>query len=168
VVEHHFEKMAAPTRSVCIELAENAEAITAWRDALSEKQRRRLRHPLSITRRWRAATAPSDDRKSTNIPKQNNGPTVAVTVSDAMAAWRRFCSCMQALPPDQAAPLWIEAQARAAEHLSRDVGGSVLGLSASPEAASSPLHLQTKPDKPQIASDLGPAISSSGPVGPHL
>jgi hypothetical protein len=32
-------------------------------------------------------------------------------VKAAAAAWRRFVSCVEALPPDQAAPLWQTAQA---------------------------------------------------------
>jgi hypothetical protein len=101
-IEHHFDKMPAPTRSVAIELAENAEAITIWRNGLSEKQRRRLVHPLSVTRRWRAATTPSDP---TDFKPRCTGKSE--TVSDlARDAWRRFVSCVEALPPDQAAPLW--------------------------------------------------------------
>ena len=38
-----------------VELHEHAEAITSWRDGLPERQRRRLMHPLSVTRRWRAS-----------------------------------------------------------------------------------------------------------------
>jgi hypothetical protein len=33
---------------------------------------------------------------------------------DAMAAWRRFVSCVELLPPDQAEPLWQAALAEAA------------------------------------------------------
>ena len=81
---------------------ENAAATVAWR--LSEKDRRRLVHPLSNVRRWRAATrdqgAHADDR-----------------VKAAAAAWRRFVSLMEALPPDQAAPLWRDVQRQAAAHL---------------------------------------------------
>jgi hypothetical protein len=62
VLEHHFERMPAPTRSVAIELAENEQAISAWRDALPEWQRRRIIHPLSVTRRWRAATQSDGER----------------------------------------------------------------------------------------------------------
>lgn len=55
---HHFDRTpgGAPARSVAIELAEHADQITAWRDSLPKRQRRRLIHPLSVTRRWRAAT----------------------------------------------------------------------------------------------------------------
>ena len=49
--------MAKSVRSVAIELHENAAAIEVWRATLPEKQRRRLVHPLSNVRRWRAATA---------------------------------------------------------------------------------------------------------------
>jgi hypothetical protein len=53
---HGFDAMAKSVRSVAIELHENAKAIEAWRATLPERQRRRLVHPLSNVRRWRAAT----------------------------------------------------------------------------------------------------------------
>ncbi len=46
-----FDKMPKSLRSVAIELHENVEAITAWRSTLSERDRRRLKHPLSPPRR---------------------------------------------------------------------------------------------------------------------
>ena len=55
IKRHGFDKMPAATRSVAVELLEHAEAITSWRDGLPERQRRRLIHPLSVTRRWRAS-----------------------------------------------------------------------------------------------------------------
>jgi hypothetical protein len=88
--EHGFGTMAKPVRSVCIELYENIDAITKWRATLSEKQRRRLIHPLSNVRRWRAAAMP--EGKSRNDFKM-----------EARAAWRRFLRCVSMLPPaDQA------------------------------------------------------------------
>jgi hypothetical protein len=54
--QHGFDAMAKSVRSVAIELHENAKAIEAWRATLPERQRRRLVHPLSNVRRWRAAT----------------------------------------------------------------------------------------------------------------
>jgi hypothetical protein len=51
--DHGFGEMKASVRSVAVELAENATAITAWRNSLPDKQRRYLIHPLSVTRRWR-------------------------------------------------------------------------------------------------------------------
>ena len=57
IEQHGFKKMAKSVRSVAVALAENAPAIEAWRATLPEKQRRRLVHPLSNVRRWRAATA---------------------------------------------------------------------------------------------------------------
>jgi hypothetical protein len=53
---HGFGGMAKSVRSVAIELAENLPAIEAWRATLPERQRRRLIHPLSNVRRWKAAT----------------------------------------------------------------------------------------------------------------
>ena len=84
--------MSKSTRSVAIELHENAPAIEAWRMTLPERQRKRLIHPLSNVRRWRSATAsPKDDADHLR--------------PDALMHWRRFCTCLAAMPPDQAAPL---------------------------------------------------------------
>ncbi len=91
--EHGFERMPGPTRSVAIELAENAAAITAWRDALPERRRRRLVHPLSVTRRWKASFA------------NGNGKCPEDLKRDAIAAWKRFCVCVKALPQEHAGPL---------------------------------------------------------------
>jgi hypothetical protein len=88
---------------VAIELHENIAAITKWRDSVPERQRKRLIHPLRVTRRWRAATT-------------HNGKSPTDLKRDAVAAWRRFVSCVEALPPDQAAPLGREARAQAAFH----------------------------------------------------
>jgi hypothetical protein len=55
MTQHGFDKMAKSARSVAIELHENANAIEAWRETLPEKQRKRLVHPLSNVRRWRAS-----------------------------------------------------------------------------------------------------------------
>jgi hypothetical protein len=78
---HHFDRIAAPTRSVAIELAENAEHIVAWRDALPAAQRRRLVHPLSVTRRWRQR-----ERASADIARY----------------LRTFVSACRKIPPDEA------------------------------------------------------------------
>jgi hypothetical protein len=75
------------------QLHENIDAITAWRATLSERQRRRLVHPLYNVRRWKAATT-------------YGGKSPADYKMEAVAAWRRFLACVQALPADQAAPLW--------------------------------------------------------------
>ena len=90
---HGFERMPAPTRSVAVELHEHAEAITAWRNSLPERQRKRLVHPLSVTRRWRAATA-------------HNGKCPQDWKREAAAALRRFIACVENLPTDEAWPLW--------------------------------------------------------------
>jgi hypothetical protein len=96
-----FAGMQKSLRSVAIDLAENAEAITAWRNTLPERQRKRLVHPLSVTRRWRAST-------------HANGKCPTDLRRDAVAAWARFRSCLEALPADQAAPLWQTEQAELA------------------------------------------------------
>ena len=94
-----FDRMPKSTRSVAIELHENAEAIEAWRATLPERQRRRLVHPLSNVRRWRAATGDGNGRCPQDLKR------------DAAAAWRRFISCMKLLPPDEAISLWQEVSA---------------------------------------------------------
>jgi hypothetical protein len=95
-----FDRMPGPTRSVAIELHENAEAIEAWRATLPERQRKRLIHPLSNVRRWRASLGHSNGRCPADLHR------------DALKHWRRFCGCLEAMQPDQAAHLW---QAVAAE-----------------------------------------------------
>lgn len=96
---HHFERMPAPTRSVAIELHENVEAIEAWRDTLPERQRKRLVHPLSVTRRWKQSRT------------HGNGKCPQDLKRDAIAAWRRFCACVKALPAEDAEPLLQAAMA---------------------------------------------------------
>jgi hypothetical protein len=94
IKQHGFERMQKSVRSVAIVLHENAEAITTWRDGLPERQRRRLIHPLSVTRRWRAATG------------QYQAHRFRDAKLEAGYAWRRFVACVSALPEREAAPLW--------------------------------------------------------------
>jgi len=91
---HGFDRMPKPTRSVAIELHENASAIEAWRATLPERQRKRLVHPLSNVRRWRACTM------------HNGGKTPGELTREARAAWKRLKWCLRALPMHEAAPLW--------------------------------------------------------------
>ena len=102
---HGFERMPAATRSVAIELHENAEAITAWRDTLPERQRKRLISPLAVTRRWKASTAHGNGKSPTDLKR------------DAVAAWRRFRSCLERLPATDAQPLWRLIAAEATTHV---------------------------------------------------
>ena len=105
VRQHGFDKMPAATRSVAVELHENAEAITAWRDTLPERQRKRLVHPLSVTRRWRASRA------------HGNGKCPQDLRRDAKAAWQRFRSCLEGLPADEARTLWQSVADEATTHV---------------------------------------------------
>jgi hypothetical protein len=98
---HGFDTMRKSVRSVAIELHENAKAIETWRATLPERQRKRLVHPLSNVRRWRSSLNHGRDRCPQDVKR------------DALAAWRRFVSCIGMLPADQAAPLWQAALAQA-------------------------------------------------------
>jgi hypothetical protein len=102
VEAHGFAGMQKSLRSTAIELAENIEAVEAWRATLPERQRKRLVHPLSNVRRWRASAAHSNGRSPTDLRR------------DAKAAWARFCASVRALPADEAMPLWQAAQAELA------------------------------------------------------
>ena len=106
VRQHGFDKMPAATRSVAVVLHEHAEAITAWRNGLPERQRKRLVHPLSVTRRWRASTA------------HGSGKCPADLRRDAKGAWARFCACVTALPAAEAQPLWRLIAAEVTIHIS--------------------------------------------------
>jgi hypothetical protein len=90
--EHRFDRMPKSTRSVAIELHENLAAIETWRSTLTEKQRLRLQGPLQNIRRWKRETGQVKNNRCNARAK-------------AEVAWRRFVSCVEALPPDQAAPL---------------------------------------------------------------
>ena len=57
ITKHGFEPYAKSTRSVAIELAEHAETIEAGGTRYRSARGKRLVHPLSVTRRWRASTA---------------------------------------------------------------------------------------------------------------
>ena len=103
---HGFDKIPKSTRSVALELNENIAAIEAWRAALTDRGRRRCVHPLSNVRRWRAATRQNKNKGSDDVAK-------------AAAAWHRCVACMEALPADQAQPLWREIYEQAA----REIGG---------------------------------------------
>jgi hypothetical protein len=103
-MKHHgFDSMAKSVRSVAIELHENAKAIETWRATLPEKQRRRLVHPLSNVRRWRASL------------NHGNGKCPRDFKRDAIAAWRRFVCCVKLLPEHEAASLWRSVRAECQE-----------------------------------------------------
>jgi len=67
-----------------------------------------------------------------DIANEVNGKCPQDLERDAMAAWRRFVSCVELLPPDQAAPLWEIALAEFPQlsggvgELPRPVGPKVL------------------------------------------
>lgn len=99
--QHGFGEMEKSVRSVALELHSNIEAITEWRATLPERLRKRLVHPLSNVRRWRASTV-NGNRKCVQDLKR-----------EAMRAWRRFVGCARLLPPDQASSLWQAVSAEA-------------------------------------------------------
>jgi hypothetical protein len=101
---HGFDAMAKSVRSVAIELHENAKAIEAWRATLPERQRRRLVHPLSNVRRWRAATGQNTALRSRDLEWE------------ARTAWAKFCGCLKSMSPERAALLWQVAYTEAAVH----------------------------------------------------
>jgi hypothetical protein len=96
--------MRPSSRSWAIALHENAAAIEAFRQGLSERERKRLINPQSIVKRWRSSLQHSCARCPQDIKR------------DAMAAWRRFCACLQSLPSNEAAPLWETAFTEARAH----------------------------------------------------
>jgi hypothetical protein len=103
--------MPAPTRSVAIELHENANAIEVWRATLAERRRKRLIHPLSNARAWRQSTG-----NKLPVEKEYSGDLRR----DALKHWQRFRDCLEAMPPDEAAVLWstlsVEITAPARPH----------------------------------------------------
>jgi hypothetical protein len=102
--EHQFDRMPGPTRSVAITLAEHEAEITAWRNGLPEKQRRRLINPQSVVKRWRASQPPSDPAPEIRS-RPSDTPVATDLRRNAETAWHSFVSALAALPPSEAAPL---------------------------------------------------------------
>src|SRR5215470_11258554 len=94
--KYGFDQMPKSTRSVAILLHENATAIEKWRATLPERQRRRLVHPLTNVRAWRAATV---DLKA---PRQRDLHDLHDLQRDALTHWARFCSCIERMPEHEA------------------------------------------------------------------
>jgi hypothetical protein len=101
---HGFGTMPKGTRSWAIALHENAKAIEQWRQGLSEQRRKRLVNPQSVVKRWQKEMHHGDGKCPQDLKR------------DAVAAWKRFVSCVEMLPPDQAAPLWRAVAAEVAAH----------------------------------------------------
>lgn len=97
--QYGFAGMHKSDRWAAVDLAENTEDIETWRTTLSEKDRRRLTHPLSNLRAWRRETG------------QTKTKCTDAALKAAEIAWRRFISLVEALPPDQAKPLVEQARA---------------------------------------------------------
>ena len=101
--EHGFSAMRPSDRSVAIELVENLAAIETFRQTLSEKRRQRLNSAQAIVRRWRLSSA--GKQREHDLAKA------------AMTAWKRFVTCVEAMPASEALPLWREIHTQAAARL---------------------------------------------------
>jgi hypothetical protein len=96
MAKHGFGTMNKHTRSWALMLFENANEIERWRSGLPEKERRRLRHPQSVVRKWRQSC----------ITRGNGHRCPADLKRCALTAWRRFLIYLEALPPPDRAELW--------------------------------------------------------------
>jgi hypothetical protein len=101
--DHGFGAMRPSDRSVAIELVENLAAIESWRQTLSERKRRRLNSAQAIVRRWRLSAAGKQCEHD--------------LAKAAMTAWKRFVTCVEALPQSEATALWRMVQAESATRL---------------------------------------------------
>jgi hypothetical protein len=97
--------MPKQTRYWCLQLNDNLLAIEQWRTSLSERQRRRLVTPVAVVRHWQRATGQLKSRCVDDVQKA------------AAVAWRRFITCVEALPADRAAPFWQIAHDQAAARI---------------------------------------------------
>jgi hypothetical protein len=94
-----FTGMTPSVKSHAIEVYEHLQDIEAWRKTLSDRQRRRLIHPLAVLRRWRAATLPE-------------GKSLTHLRCDARAALKHFLTCLRKLPATEAGALMDEMLAQ--------------------------------------------------------
>jgi hypothetical protein len=90
-----FTGITPSVRSHAIEVFEHLQDIETWRKNLSDRQRRRLIHPLAVLRRWRAATMPE-------------GKSLTHLRCDARAALKHFLTCLRKLPTNEASMLMAE------------------------------------------------------------
>ena len=100
--QHRLDDIEATSRSAALELHTHLAEIIEWRDGLPEKQRRRLRHPLSNVKAWRRATG----QRATVDP-----------MAQAAAAWARLLAILETLPASCAGRLWREIEHHAARAL---------------------------------------------------
>lgn len=56
--EQGFNTIDAGDRSRLLQVMDNLDKITAWRDTLTEPERRNLNHPSSVYRQWKRKTEP--------------------------------------------------------------------------------------------------------------
>jgi hypothetical protein len=101
--DHGFGAMRKMTRSWAIALYENAPAIEQWRSELPERERRRLRDPQSVVRKWRqSCMARGDGHRCPADLKRY-----------ALIAFRRFVTYVAALPQADQIQMWATVRAAA-------------------------------------------------------
>jgi hypothetical protein len=82
---HGFGNMRPATRSWCLALHQDVAAITSWRDSLpAGRGRRPPVNPQSCVKGWQRS--------------QGSGHAPHDWKREAVATWRRFLVCLQALP----------------------------------------------------------------------
>ena len=96
MAKHGFGTMNKNTRTWAIALYENAAEIERWRSGLPEKERKRLRDPQSVVRRWRQSC----------MAHGNGHRCPADLKRYAVTAWKRFLIYVAALPPADQAAMW--------------------------------------------------------------
>ena len=99
-----FGSMPDTTRKYVVMLVDNAAAIEAWRAALPQRERDRIGNAQHMVRRWQASV------------KTDHGKPLAYVRRDAIAAWRKFLSCVAMLPPADQMAMWsMVSQARVSD-----------------------------------------------------
>jgi hypothetical protein len=98
---HRFD-MEKSLRFAALKMIEHLPEIEQWRSEVGEKRRAALTNPVSNLRAWRRETG------------QTKTKCAGDALKAAEIAWRRFVACVEALPADQAAPLWRLVQAMSA------------------------------------------------------
>jgi hypothetical protein len=96
MAKHGFGTMNKHTRSWCIILFEHADEIERWRSGLPERERRRLKNPQSVVRKWRQSC----------MMRGNGHRCPADLKRYAVTAWKRFLIYVAALPPPDQAAMW--------------------------------------------------------------
>jgi hypothetical protein len=99
---HRFD-LEKSVRFATLQMIDNLPEIERWRETVGDKRRQTLANPVSNLRAWRRETGQTKNTRD--------------ALARAETALRHFLKCIEALSPEQAAPLWRAVHEQAGTHI---------------------------------------------------